>query len=236
MKNANIVAEYCADILDLDEIELGDEFFYNSLPLCVIDAVFSIGVLYTSTRNTVERYCNYFNLKMFRNDKNDSPPAVEEQQPISELMSLIEEHGIQKFTQSIFDNRQRTSPTHGILKTEAVYQFSKVLNKYDVDYFQDIENIIGNNNFEKDIKNIKGQTSGRSLELFFMMAGHDEYIMPGRMILRFINDMLDKDISAEDARNILIEASSILKSDYNYVNMSPRLLDHHIWKHQREES
>lgn len=29
----------------------------SSLPLCVIDAVFSIGVIYTSTANTVTRFC-----------------------------------------------------------------------------------------------------------------------------------------------------------------------------------
>ena len=54
------LVQYSKEILDFSDIELGEEYGYASLPLCVIDAVFSIGVRYTSTENTVARFCNFF--------------------------------------------------------------------------------------------------------------------------------------------------------------------------------
>ena len=55
-----VVVEYIEDAvndirekLDLRTVELPDEYFYPSLPLCVIDAVFSIGVRYEAVRRAV---------------------------------------------------------------------------------------------------------------------------------------------------------------------------------------
>lgn len=48
------LANYCRVKLDLSDIQMPDEYGYSSLPLCIIDAVFSVGVTYTSTRNTVK--------------------------------------------------------------------------------------------------------------------------------------------------------------------------------------
>ena len=39
------------------DLTLPDEYRYASLPLCVIDAVYSIGVTYEVTRRTVTRWC-----------------------------------------------------------------------------------------------------------------------------------------------------------------------------------
>ena len=41
------LVDFCKNTLTLEDVKLGDEFYYQSLPLCVIDAVFSIGVRYS---------------------------------------------------------------------------------------------------------------------------------------------------------------------------------------------
>lgn len=43
----------------------GDPFkdFYKSLPICILDAVFSIGVRYTSVVNVVNSYIGTFDLR-----------------------------------------------------------------------------------------------------------------------------------------------------------------------------
>jgi hypothetical protein len=51
------VAEHCERVLPLATASLGNEFYYQSLPLCVIDAVFSIGVRYEGVQNVIKRYC-----------------------------------------------------------------------------------------------------------------------------------------------------------------------------------
>jgi hypothetical protein len=51
-----IITDFCIKNLDLENAKLGNEYFYQSLPLCVIDAVFSIGIKYQTTQAVVQRY------------------------------------------------------------------------------------------------------------------------------------------------------------------------------------
>ncbi len=46
-------------ISDLASQQLGEEFYYCSLPLFVIDAVFSIQARYTAVQAVVWRWCEY---------------------------------------------------------------------------------------------------------------------------------------------------------------------------------
>ena len=54
MNEIEVVVKHCNEELNLDNVKLSDEYYYQSLSLCVIDHVFSIGVKYTSTRNSFE--------------------------------------------------------------------------------------------------------------------------------------------------------------------------------------
>lgn len=48
-----LVGKYCKLCLDFSKSQFDQAYFYQSLPLCVIDAVCSIGVRYSSTEATV---------------------------------------------------------------------------------------------------------------------------------------------------------------------------------------
>ena len=61
----------CESELDLSSASLSTSYYYDSLPYCVIDAVFSIGVKYTSTQNVVKNYCTYYGLREY-NTKQDN--------------------------------------------------------------------------------------------------------------------------------------------------------------------
>lgn len=232
MNETNKVAEYCIKNLALENAELSEEYFYQSVPLCIIDSVFSIGVRYAAVRNVIERYCKYFDLGKIRANKTRIPNKAE-QQSVSDFLALIDKYGIENFTENIFDNRQRTSPKNGILKTRATYQFAKTLKKYDINYFQDVNKIICKYKFKKEIKKIPGQKSGISLNYFFMLVGYDDYIKPDRMVLRFLEKILDKELSFEEAQMILVEVSQVLKDKYS--NITPKLLDHQIWSYERKK-
>ena len=67
------IAEFSIENLDLKNFKLDSEFFYQSLPLCVIDSIFSIGVKYESVKNTVQNFCNYTNIHPFRIDRTKIP-------------------------------------------------------------------------------------------------------------------------------------------------------------------
>ena len=171
------ISEHCSQVLNLNDAQLGDEYYYQSLPLCVIDAVYSIGVNYSSTRNTVIRYCGYFNITRLRENRH-SLPDIEFQQSMEDLLHRFEEFGVETFKEEIFNNRQRTSARNGIPKAEAVLLFSQTIRGYNINYFQDIDNIIENDDFDNAIRRIPGQTSGISLKYFFMLAGFEDLIKP----------------------------------------------------------
>jgi len=56
--NAVVMLADHIEEIGLAPVEVSEEHRYASLPLCVIDAVFSIGVGYTSTQATVARFCD----------------------------------------------------------------------------------------------------------------------------------------------------------------------------------
>jgi hypothetical protein len=226
-----LVANYCEQTLTLSEAKLGEEYFYQSLPLCVLDAVFSIGVRYESTKAVVTKYCDYFTLKRIR-ENSGILPAIEEQESIEEFIQKMDKYGIETFTNEICRNRQRTSTRNGILKTMAVYQFASVLKKYGVNYFQDVPKVMLDIAFEKEIKEIPGQGSGISLRYFFMLAGSNDFIKPDRMILRFLTNALGTTPTLDECQSLLYETSNLLQGKYKHIN--PRLLDYQIWSYTRQ--
>lgn len=224
-----ILVEKCKELLNLKDAKLPDEYYYSSLPLCVIDSIFSINSNYTSVKNVIKRYCTYFNINPLR--ESSSFPSTSNQLSVKSFIDSYEKIGVDFYTQKIFNNRQRTSAVNGILKSEAVYEFCKVLNKYNINYFQDVKNIYGNKEFEKDIRNIKGQGKGVSLLYFLMLSGEEDKIKPDRMIIRFLEEILQRKINIDESQILLKEASVVLSKEY--PNLSPRLLDYTIWEYTR---
>ena len=217
------LAECCEANLDISSAELGEEYGYPSVPLCVIDAVFSIGANYVATQNTVRRFRESFS----------TPPDTADQLSISEFIKIYDEYGIEGMTERVYQNRQRTSTRMGILKTEAVLRFSKVLSRFGVEYLQDVQKVIGNLGFEAEIKKIPGQRSGISLRYFYMLVGEKNYIKPDRMITRFVEQVTGKSYSAKEITRLLMGACDLLVKDY--MNLTPRMLDNLIWNYQREQ-
>ena len=221
-------AEYCKNKLNLSVANLGDEYYYQSLPFCIIDAIFSIGVRYSSTQNTINRFSNYFGL----NELSKEILPISDQFSVSEFVNLYQKFSFEEMAQNIYQNRQRTSARNGILKSEAVFLFANILLKFDVNYYQDINNVLGNSIFEFEVSKIPGQGSGISTRYFYMLAGSDDYIKPDRMVTRFIKPSIQRNLSLEEIHDLIIGAHKILIKDF--PRLTPKSLDHQIWLYQRE--
>ena len=124
----------CESILDLASASLSPSYYYDSLPYCIIDAVFSIGVKYTSTQNAVKSYCTYYGLREY-NMEQDSRGDTH---TVSQMIEHIESIGIEKSADIVFKNHQRTSSRSGILKADAVLRFARILQKYEIETLADI--------------------------------------------------------------------------------------------------
>nr|WP_306265449.1 hypothetical protein [Pararhizobium sp. IMCC3301] len=229
-EQAQRLADYIIAI-DLEPVPLPPEYFYASLPLCVIDAVFSIGVSYTSTRNTVVRYCKRQNWT--RTLAPDAPRARGER-TIVEFLALFDGLAPDQMADELFGNRQRTSTRSGILKAEAVQRFASALKEFGIDDFEDMT---GDRPAaaEKLVRGIPGQGSGISFDYFRMLAGDDNLIKPDRMVQRLIARAIDvkpDQVTPDLARTILKGAIPVLAE--RGAGWSPRQLDYAIW--ERESS
>lgn len=230
MQDDDIVSltQYCKDHLNLNDVELGNEYGYSSVPLCVSDAVFSIGVRYSSTENTVSRFCEFFGIpKVSDSTTPDSSIPLS----VSKLLKMYGEYGIDGMTEQVYRNKQRTSVRSGILKSEAVLRFNEVLVSFGVEYLQDIDKVLGNEEFEAEITKIPGQRSGISLRYFYMLAGSEDFIKPDRMINRFIYRATGKSFGIEETTKLLVETCKVLAEEY--PDLTPRTLDNAIWQYQR---
>ena len=232
MRKEEIIAftQFCRKHLELDEIELNNEYGYSSIPLSVIDAVFSIGVRYSSVQNTISKFCKFFDIPKFNGGKVPDP---KEQLSISEFLKIYAQYGVAGMTEKVYRNKQRTSTRNGILKSEAVFKFSKILKDFGVEYVQDIDKILGNNGFEAEIKRIPGQRSGISLRYFYMLIGSEDFIKPDRMINRFVYSATGKAFGVEETTELLRKTCEILVKEY--PSLTPRRLDNVIWKYQRTQ-
>jgi hypothetical protein len=224
------IANYCKNCLDLADAKLSEEYYYNSLSLCVIDAVFSIGIRYTITRNVVEKFCTKLGIEKLR-QYGGAYPQVENQFSIESLLHLYKQFTIDEITDTFFRSRNRTSSKHGILKSEAVLYFARVLSDFKVNYFQDLPPLIGDIEFEYSIKKIPGQSSGISTSYFYMLAGEENFIKPDRMIIRFIESAIQRIVAPGEASCLIVNTHEILKEEF--PTLTPRMLDHEIWKYQK---
>jgi hypothetical protein len=221
------IVSYCRNNLDLRNARLADEYSYRSLPLCVIDAIFSIGARTQSTDLTVKRFCAFFGLERLSLVRDPDPAS---QLSISEFLAIYNRMGIQAMANQVYQNRQRTSTRNGILKADAVWRAALLLHGHGVEVLQDVDRIIGERDFEAKFQAIPGQASGISLRYFYMLAGSDDYVKPDRMISRFIRSATNKNLSVEEMHQAIVSAVKILSAEYPHL--TPRLLDNLIWNYQ----
>ena len=105
-------------------------------------------------KNTLNRFCEHFKIDKFSNF---------EEFTTSDFLKLMKGQPIKELTENIYQNRQRTSPKGGILKSEAVILFLEILQKFKIEKLSDIDKICNCEQFEIEIKKIPGQNSGISL-------------------------------------------------------------------------
>jgi len=230
IENKNL-ANKIENLLDLKTAKLSKSYYYNNLVLCVIDSIFSIGIKYTTVEKIVENFSNHFKISKFR-DNLISIETLNENMSINEFILNYESLGEKYFCENIFKNKNLTSSSNGILKSHCTYLVCKVLQSFNINGFNDFQKIIKDKNFEKAFKNIRGQSSGISLSYLYMLAGSDNFIKPDRMIQRFLLKELNiKSISLLECEIKLNQAFEILK--LSYPSLTLRLLDHEIWKFEK---
>lgn len=219
------VSKVCEALFDLGQLKLSPGYYYDSLPLCVMDAVFSIGVRYASTQKTVKNYCSYFGLREY----NLEHDLAGDKHTISQLVENLSRMDSEKNADIIFKNHQRTSTRNGILKADAVLMFAKILQKYGLETLKDMLCEEFPAKAEEELLGIPGQGSGLSVRYFCMLAGDDNKAKPDRHVLRFLKQYIGQEFTIVQAQEVLTQTVKSLVP--RYPNLTVRLLDHTIWNY-----
>lgn len=227
-RTAALVAAIRHALPALHSAALPEEYTYSSLPLCVIDAVFSIGVRYTAVRNVVTAFC-----------AAQSPPwlrlaaeGVAERTVCEFLAATATWSGDDLAARCFGGNRQRTSTRAGILKADATVAFAQALVADGIDCFADLVDDDKVNRAETAVRRIPGQGSGISFDYFLMLGGDESGVKPDRMICRFVASALGREaITPLEARATLLRACAVIRNEM--PALTPRLLDWCIWDYQR---
>lgn len=232
---APVVATYAQAHLALANAKLSDSYYYQSLPLCVVDAVFSVGVRYGQVLKVVEGLCQRQGWARYRHHGR-AYPLAKDQARVSALAALFPGPvSNQAIAMVILGNMGYVNPraSNPTLKAEVVRQFAKVLKESEVETFQDLErqDVKWKTMIGVKVKALPGMSSGVVVRYFEMLAGNDNQVKPDRMILRFIKDATGENVTADEAVEIVRDVCSLLKVEYPHL--TPRMLDHEIWKFQR---
>ncbi|MBL8803155.1 MAG: hypothetical protein JNN27_14215 [Planctomycetes bacterium] len=226
----SVVAACRSVLANSGPIEVADEYGYASLPLCVIDSVFSIGVRYEGVRNVIDRYCRRFGLP--KQAPKGTVPQRNQQESITGFLVRVVPIDADRLATDVFANRQRTSARSGILKADAVVQFAGALARHQIEHLQDVLEAHDLAAVERDVRRIPGQSSGLSWRYFLMLAGREDLVKPDRMIFRFLERVLGRPVGAGEAQAMLAAAAHEL--DREFPGIKPRTLDNLIWRQERE--
>lgn len=230
--NAQKLAIYAEKHLCLQTAQLSRAYYYQSLPFCIIDAVFSLGVRYGQVEQVVCRVAQVTGWYVFRRHGSKFP-AVTKQITVSDLLRQIGEH--QDPRETLFNNRGFANPRaqepNRVSKSDLVCQFSEVLKKNEIETFQDLVKYSDPDALDIRLCALPALNSGIAVRYFRMLSGDKNQVKPDRMIQRFIRDGIGQNLDANAAATLIQETCRILKTQF--PSLTPRLLDHEIWKFQR---
>ena len=227
--SAENLARFSRRVLDLESAE-GPAGYYD-LPLCVIDAVFSVGMTYTATRNAVLSFVAWA--------QGQGAPLADEglwakpdrpECSVSEVLALLGSLSDVELTSAVFSNSNRTSSKSGILKARASVQALDVLRTREIDVRGLLLSAVSDAELKMAWRHVCGQSSGISWRYLLMNAGH-EGVKPDRMIVRFVSQGLERDVSPAEAEDQMLAAHRLLQQDHPSLTL--RAFDHASWRYAR---
>lgn len=224
-----LVAHIRHTLHDLNAPLPDSEQQYSSLPICVIDAVYSIGVQYKSTERTVVEWC-------MRNGWQWSRLSSDQERTISEFVKILRpyENRWEEMATQVFHNRQRTSTRSGILKAEAVYRLARTFQEFGIETLADVLKAELREDVRRAVVAIPGQGSGLSYSYLLMLAGNENAVKPDRMIRRFVAEALGaRNVPPEVCERLVREASAALRPEFPIL--TPSILDQKIWGYQQDK-
>lgn len=206
--------EYCNRILDFSNID--SQYSYKSLPVCVIDCVYSLRAQYFSTTvPVVDRYAEMY----LQGDKFTSVDTLKD------FMDRVDQSGgCEKFADAVLQNKQSLS---GRRKTEICYELAKkMLDLLSINTLEEFQSYEKPELLDIVLRSVKG-FGDAGINYLYMMAGDSSKCKPDVHIHHCIRDAIGKDVSNEQCQYILTKAVESLVAEHPHLTV--RCLDGLIW-------
>jgi hypothetical protein len=225
--------------IDLKEIAETPSSYWASLPLCIIDAVWSIRSNYDKIVSPLVRR---FAESHGWDGADHSTSPLDGSPTVKNLLDIIErrlKNGDP--IEALFrnkngkPNRQRTSSQSGILKAAAVRYFAGALLISEINQPSDLRDAAKLTKAEALVKQIPGQGTGITFTYFLMLSGEEKFVKADTHIRRFVSDALGTPwtnlVAADRAAGLLREASRRFAG--SFPGLTSAKLDHAIWADQK---
>lgn len=196
----------------------GNMVEYRSLPICIIDCVYSLRAKYRSvTVPIVQRYANvYLNGDVMSTDDT-----------ISSFLERMNDCGLQYFADEVVRNHQKISH---IPKEEICYKIATYLECLNINTLADFRDYSHPELLEIVLNGVKG-FGDAGINYLFMLAGDTNRCKPDVHIHRCIKDACGFDVSNDDCQVIFSEAVTEMQDEH--PGLTVKDLDFAVWSHYR---
>lgn len=208
--------DYCDKNLGDPELWATPDGYPHSLALCIIDSLYSTNSHYSSVVNVINRYRERY--------------GTGGQHGPEELLSTIREAGGPRtWAEDVVHNRKPAHTGPGApLKAEIIEQAAQLMIDLGINDVRDLVAAVEHDPQDNPVysgwKNLPSQSSGVTYNYLLMLAGLPS-VKPDRMILRFLTEVLGKDLELTNDR-----AVELVTQTAHRVGVNPRSLDHIIWR------
>ena len=206
----------------LENPGLPDEFFPAHPSVALVNAVFPARDGHdASTGRAAERYCRRLGIAHTRTDPWELPP-VEEQDTLSDLIRRGDELGADRMAGELFCADHPCLETK-LARTEDVLCAARALLDLGIRVLQDVP-AHDAGEIEYRLRRSAGLVES-TIRRFLMYAGDDDFVRGDVHVRTFVADATGRgSVSAA-------EAEDLVRRSAHELILSPRYLDHELWKY-----
>ncbi len=233
MSTQTDIQKLTATVLKLhpEQARLSPSHFYQSLPLALADAVFSIGVRYVQCQNAVAHFARRFGWKLYRPLNSPFPPPAEQHtvRELLEVFATTEDPAV-----DLFNNRGLANPSSrsSIKKAFLLLEVARVLDRHGIQFLQDFHAYPNPTVIDTELNLLPAMSSGIIVNYIRLLVGDATSVKADRMILRFVHEATGRWVAPSEAID-LVRSTATALVDLGHANVNARLVDHLIWSHQR---
>lgn len=205
---------------------------WTHLSLCILDAVHSMDAHYD--RVTVPLCWRYAELAALADPLLEVELAhrvigTDREQSLTAFANWAAELGEIRLAGELGSRHRTWRRQNAPYKTRADIEYANVLVAHGVDNLTAAAAMLTDDErrraVEADLARVPGHGSGARRDYLWMLVGDDQHIKPDRMVLRWVDRQLGRQVGVVEARELVKSAAAV-------VGRTPWELDHAVWRWQ----